>query len=55
MHKETDWEKAPDDRKRGHKIWDHRGAHEINDGEVDGDIEFGPEVLGTDEDSESDE
>ncbi len=33
------------EKKRGREVWDHRGPHEINDGEIDGEIEFDDEVL----------
>lgn len=45
MHR-TDWRPDPDlDSKHGREVWTHIGPHEINDGEVDGDIEFDDEVL----------
>ena len=45
MH-DSDWRPSPGlDSKRKREVWDHRGPHEISDGEVDGEIEFDDEVL----------
>lgn len=56
MHKKTHWRPKPGlDEKHGHEAWTHTGPHEINDGEVDGDIEFDDEVLGIHADDTDDE
>lgn len=45
MHR-SDWRPDPGlDCKCGREVWDHRAPHEINDGEVDGDVSFDDEVL----------
>ena len=57
-HKDTGW--RPDagvESYKGYEIWEYEsGPHEINDGTVDGDIEFAQElkdrVLGRDEDGD---
>ncbi|WP_436344274.1 hypothetical protein [Natronorubrum sp. FCH18a] len=42
----TNWRPNPTlDTKRGKEVWDHRAPHDINDGEIDGEIEFSDEVL----------
>ncbi|QSW99292.1 hypothetical protein [Haloterrigena alkaliphila] len=42
----TDWRPKPTlARKRGREVWDHEGPHRINDGEIDGEIEFSDAVL----------
>lgn len=40
-HRDTDWEPTCVEGYNGYMIWDHDlGPHQINDGEIDGDIEF---------------
>lgn len=41
--KQTDW-KPNDGEKTDEKAWTHTGAHEVNDDEVDGDVEFSEEL-----------
>jgi hypothetical protein len=40
-HRDTDWRPTCVEGYNGYMIWDHDvGPHQLNDGEVDGDIEF---------------
>ncbi len=42
----TNWHPKPDlDKKRAKRLWYHTAPHDINDGEVDGDVSFSDEVL----------
>ena len=42
----TDWRPEPTlECKCGKEVWDHEAPHRINDGEVDGEIEFSDAVL----------
>lgn len=55
MH-DSDWRPSPGlDSKHGREVWDHRGPHQLNDAEVDGDIDFEDEVLEGFVDDDSDE
>lgn len=49
--KRTDWKPTPAiETIDGHETWSHTGPHEINDGEVDGEVSFD---LGEDDEEES--
>jgi hypothetical protein len=40
-HRDTDWRPTCVESYNGYMIWDHDvGPHQLNDGEVDGNIEF---------------
>ncbi|WP_222918727.1 hypothetical protein [Natrinema sp. SYSU A 869] len=42
----TSWRPDPElDKKRDKEVWTHTAPHDINDGEIDGDISFSDEVL----------
>lgn len=42
----TNWRPDPGlSSKRGRDVWDHTAPHDVNDGEVDGEVEFSDEVL----------
>ena len=44
--KHSDWRPEPGlDCCNGREVWDHEAPHRINDGEVDGEIDFDDEVL----------
>lgn len=50
--KRTNWRPHPAiEEIDGHEIWSHTGPHEINDGEVDGEvsIDYDEEKYGNDE------
>lgn len=45
VHDDSGWRPKGGESYKGYQIWEYDiGAHEINNGEVDGDIEF-PEEL----------
>lgn len=42
QRKQTDWE--PKNGEKDDDAWTHTGAHEVTEGEVDGDVEFDDEL-----------
>lgn len=42
----TDWRPDPElDKIRKKELWYHTAPHDINDGEIDGEVSFSAEVL----------
>ncbi|MFC4541579.1 hypothetical protein ACFO5R_06530 [Halosolutus amylolyticus] len=52
----TNWRPNPGlDKKRAKEVWYHTAPHDVNDGEVDGEVSFDDEILEPFRDDESDE
>lgn len=52
----TDWHPKPElDKKRKKRVWYHTAPHNINDGEIDGEVSFDDEILEPFRDDEEDE